>query len=230
MVFLAGSVPRQRAAYVWIQGPLENAIGLEGQRAANVGRIMTLDEVLTMSARMAAAAHAPAYEARYNANVDELDALIKATVAARTAELAQRNRGMRLVLDNVAQGFVTIDLAGVIAPERSAIVDRWFGAPAPAATLSDHLRAHAPDFAQWLALGLDELRDGALLAELVIAQLPGRFTAGAQTFDVAYSPIAQGAALDSLLVIVSEVTAKLATSAANGAARAARSSLLPFHA
>jgi two-component system chemotaxis sensor kinase CheA len=333
LVFLAGLALLLASAggYVWIQGPLADAIALDLQLARNTGRIMTLDEILTMSARMAAAAQAPAYEARYNAHVDELDQLIKATlalvpddevaravaatnaanlrlvdletrsfeldkhqhhaealalldgeryradktlyadgmrtafarmeaitaarraavarwaftlqiaavlalalvvavwlleqraqrrrarayareleatVAARTAELAQRNHGMRLVLDNLAQGFVTIGLDGVLAPERSAIVDRWFGAPDPGATLPGHLRRLAPDFAGWLELGLGELHDGVLPPELVIHQLPKRFTAGPLTLDVGYSAIG-GAKPESLLVIVSDVTANL---------------------
>src|SRR5262249_27719714 len=135
---------------------------------------------------------------------------LKATVAARTAELAKRNRGMQLVLDNVAQGFVTISLDGVIAPERSAIVDRWFGTPAPGATLPHYLSKPAPEFAEWLRLGLGELRDGVMPMELSIAQLPRRFAAGARTFDVAYSAVAAGDAVDSLLVILSDVTARIA--------------------
>src|ERR1051325_6582375 len=83
IVFVAGLslLLASAAAYIWIQSPLNNAISLERQLAKNIGRIMTLDEILTMSARMAAAAHNPAYEARYNANVDELDAVIKSTLA-----------------------------------------------------------------------------------------------------------------------------------------------------
>src|SRR5204862_3872888 len=48
-------------------------------------------------------------------------------ILERTAELDQINRGMRLVLDNVQQGFVTVSLDGVMSFERSAIVDRWLG-------------------------------------------------------------------------------------------------------
>ena len=39
-------------------------------------------------------------------------------VQARTAELDQRTRDMRMLLDNVQQGFVTIDRAGVLQAER----------------------------------------------------------------------------------------------------------------
>src|SRR5215831_898333 len=93
LVFLGGLVLLLAAAgaYVWIQGPLDDAISLERQLARNTGRIMTLDEILTMSARMAAAAKNPAYETRYNANVDELDALIKSTMALVPDEEAAKS-------------------------------------------------------------------------------------------------------------------------------------------
>jgi two-component system, chemotaxis family, sensor kinase CheA len=45
-------------------------------------------------------------------------------VQARTNELDARTRDMRLVLDNVDQGFITIDREGRMSNERSAIRDR----------------------------------------------------------------------------------------------------------
>jgi two-component system chemotaxis sensor kinase CheA len=133
-------------------------------------------------------------------------ATLEHKVEARTRELDERNRGMRLVLDNVDQGFLTIDLDGALASERSAIVDRWFGAPEPGARLGDHVGRHAPEFATWLALGLESVRDGFLPPELCFAQLPRRFTTGASTYDVAYSPIQRDDKLERILVIISDVT------------------------
>ncbi|MGN6107289.1 MAG: hypothetical protein ACTHU0_19430, partial [Kofleriaceae bacterium] len=112
-------------------------------------------------------------------------------VEARTAELDERNRGMRLVLDNVAQGFVTIDLAGAMASERSAIVDRWFGEPTAGMPFAELVRPHAPEFATWFEIGLDSVRDGILPIALCLDQMPRRFTAGERTFDVAYSAISR---------------------------------------
>ena len=225
---------------------------------------MTLDEVLTMSARMAASARNPSYEARYNAHVDELDArsrrpsawcpttgsrAVKSTDAAnlrlvdmetksfeldkagkhdealkliegdayaadkavyaqgmpqafallekltaartatverwaillqlaallalgivigawaleqrerrqqaaqyaaelevkveqRTAELGQRNRSMRLVLDSVQQGLIGVDQDGWMSSERSAIADRWFGGITEKTRFADYVRSH----------------------------------------------------------------------------------------
>jgi len=133
-------------------------------------------------------------------------ATLEQKVEARTRELDERNRGMRLVLDNVDQGFLTIDPHGALASERSSIVDRWFGAPEPGERLTGYIGRHAPEFATWLELGLESLRDGFLPPELCFAQLPTRFTAGASTYNVAYSPIQRDDELQRILVIVSDVT------------------------
>ena len=130
-------------------------------------------------------------------------------VETRTRELDERNRGMRVVLDNVAQGFLTIDLDGVLASERSAIVDRWFGAPEPGATFAAYIGHRAPEFATWFELGLDSVRDGFLPPELCIVQMPRRFTTGESTFEVEYSPIMRGDTPERILLIVSDVTERM---------------------
>jgi len=127
-------------------------------------------------------------------------------VEARTRELDDRNRGMRLVLDNVVQGFITIGLDGKMASERSAIVDRWFGEPAADATFSSYLAPHSTDLPAWFDLGLDSVRDDFLPLELCLEQMPKRFTAGPKTFEIKYSPIFKGDKLDRILLIVSDVT------------------------
>jgi two-component system chemotaxis sensor kinase CheA len=130
-------------------------------------------------------------------------------VEARTRELDDRNRGMRLVLDNVAQGFITMDLHGVMASERSAIVDRWFGAPQPGAGFGGLISAYNPDLAAWFELGLDSLRDGLLPADLCLHQMPKRFTAGPRTFAITYSPICRAGKAERMLLILSDVTEDL---------------------
>jgi hypothetical protein len=58
LVLLLGSA----SGYVWVQRPLRDTASAEKPLSKNIGRIMTLDEILTMSARMAAAAREPAFE------------------------------------------------------------------------------------------------------------------------------------------------------------------------
>ena len=319
------------AAYIWIQRPVRESIRLERQLARNVGRIMTLDEILTMSARMAAAARDSGYQERYNAHVDELDqliratvalapdadvaaavsstdeanqrliametrsfelsnggrheeallllesqpyradkavyahgmerafarlekltaagratmerraimlqilavaalalvlgawtmergrrrqaavqtALLEATVAERTRELAQRNQAMRVVLDAVQEGLIGIDTEGWISPERSAIVDRWFGPVTERLKFADYVRSHDPAFASWFELQLDQLREGLLPIEVCLDQMPGQIRLGERILQVSYEPILTNGACGGLLVVLDDITAKL---------------------
>ena len=57
-------------------------------------------------------------------------ARLEGLVRDRTAALEARNDDLRRVLDNVDQGFLTIDRQGNMSLERSAIIERWLG-PAP---------------------------------------------------------------------------------------------------
>ncbi len=135
---------------------------------------------------------------------------LEAKVEARTAELDARNRGMQLVLDSVAQGFITIDLDGTMAAERSAIVERWFGAVPPGTRFGELIRAHDDGYALWFGLGLDSLRGDFLPLALCLDQMPPRFTVGDRTFQVSYSPIGDAEPVRELLLVVSDVTTQVA--------------------
>jgi two-component system chemotaxis sensor kinase CheA len=129
-------------------------------------------------------------------------------ILERTAELDHINRGMRLVLDNVQQGFITVSLDGVMSFERSAIVDLWLGKARLEANLSEVIRPHDSGAAEWLDLGLAALRDGTLPLELLLAQLPKRMALGDRTLRLDYTPI-MGTGVMQLLVILTDVTDEL---------------------
>ncbi len=131
------------------------------------------------------------------------------------ATIDARNRDMRLVLDHVAQGFLTIDHHGVMSAERSAVLDRWFGVPAPGATLPALVRDRAPVLAEMLELGLGELRDNIMPAALVLDQMPRRSEIDGRTYDLAYLPIETPGAAPQLLVVISDVTDVLASELAD---------------
>jgi signal transduction histidine kinase len=145
---------------------------------------------------------------RKDAQLAEYAATLEVKVQQRTAELATRNQEMRLVLDNVAQGFITIDLHGTMAAERSAIVATWLGTP-PNTSLTDYLDPKNHNFAEFLRLGLGELRDGVLPHELLIDQLPKRLGFENRTFHFGYIPLLDGETLTGLLVVISDLTEQL---------------------
>jgi len=157
-----------------------------------------------------------------DAQLAEYASGLEKKVSERTTELARINSGMRLVLDSVEQGLLTIDLAGVMSPERSAVCDRWFGPAGPGQSFMNVVSLLDPDAAGWLRLGLEEIRDDALPLELLLAQLPARLSLGSRTLRLAYRPIyratapvpspAPGAAAtpDRLLVVLTDITEELA--------------------
>jgi len=130
-------------------------------------------------------------------------------VQARTTELDGRNRDMRLVLDNVGQGFMTIDRDGRLSSEHSAIVESWLGVPAPGMTLVELLARHSPEFATRVRLAWVEVIEDVLPLELTLLQMPALLAIGERHLRFEYKPIMQGERLEKALVVISDVTAEI---------------------
>ena len=93
-------------------------------------------------------------------------------IRVREARIGARNRDMRLVLDNVGQGFVTLDAAGTMSDERSRVIDEWFGAADPGTKLWDYLARVDGSVAQWFEIGWAAIGDDVLPLSLCLDQLP----------------------------------------------------------
>jgi two-component system chemotaxis sensor kinase CheA len=145
-----------------------------------------------------------------DAQLSDYAATLERKVEERTQQLDERNQGMRLVLDNVAQGFLTIDSHGVMAAERSRVVEEWLGPSEPGATLPAFLATHDEGFAKWLSLGLTELKEALLPTELVLDQIPKHLSVGNRIIEIAYRPIGVSETPERLLVVMTDVTDQLA--------------------
>ena len=131
-------------------------------------------------------------------------------VQARTVELDGRNRDMRLVLDNVGQGFVTMDRDGRLASEHSAIVETWLGKPEAGMTLGDLLTRHSPEFGARVRLGWAEVIEDVLPMDLALHQMPSLLMLGEHHLRFEFKPIMQGDRIEKALVVISDVTAEIA--------------------
>lgn len=135
-------------------------------------------------------------------------------VEARTREVREANAAMRVVLDHVSQGLMTMDLSGGCSPQRSAMLDTLMG-PMPASkSWADWVASADPTAGTWTQLGLDELAEDILPTEVVLGQMPSRISTERdgekQTFSVDYQPIqAADGQLGKLLVVVTDITEKL---------------------
>lgn len=124
--------------------------------------------------------------------------------------LAHANAEMRLVLDNVGQGFLNVDMQGMMASQRSAIVDRWFGAPQGDQRLWAWLAGHDPKFSAMLEVSWQQLVDNFLPVEVSAEMLPKHLNAGGRNYGVEYQPLLSATGEPTkVLVVISDITSRL---------------------
>jgi len=143
-------------------------------------------------------------------NLEEMNRTLEQKVAARTVELADKNRDMRLVLDNVDQGFVTLSPDGVMALERSRQLSAWFGDTDEQLPLWQYLARMNESFAAALELGWSQIADDFLPLDVCLAQLPERLTQEGRTWSLRYQPFFRDAKLEGVLVAIADITERLA--------------------
>ncbi len=128
--------------------------------------------------------------------------------------LDERNRAMRVVFDNVEQGFLTIGLDGEVGNERSMAIDRWFRAP----RLGEHIATFLEEFdrraAEWMAIGLEGLAEGFLPRELALDQLPKSLEARGHNFRLEYRCVGSVTGEVVVMLVITDQTEALRAEAA----------------
>lgn len=131
--------------------------------------------------------------------------------------LATAHAGMKRVLDNIDQGLLTIDRAGVVGASRSARVAEWFGALEPGRTLWELAERFQPGRGWLIEMGLLQLADGFMPVEVCLAQLQTTLRRNGTILDVVFHPVGDPETFESLLVVVTDVTARVAADEAERA-------------
>jgi two-component system chemotaxis sensor kinase CheA len=131
-------------------------------------------------------------------------------VERRTNELDGRNRALRLVLDNVDQGLLTLTLDGRPDRERSAVIDRWLAGLDEGPVWEAFARQDAAVGA-WFEDGWWMVQEGTLPLEVALDQLPKRLTQGERTLALDYKPVADASgAASKVLLMITDITAEVA--------------------
>jgi two-component system chemotaxis sensor kinase CheA len=133
-------------------------------------------------------------------------------VEQRTLALQRRNEAMRLVLDNVEQGLATIKPDGSIAPERSRAFNDWFS-DVPGSSFSAVLAQQDHNLQEWLQVGWEQVVEACLPLELAVAQMPKQVNVGGRHYALDYKAILERDELNGVLLVVSDVTAKIESDA-----------------
>jgi two-component system, chemotaxis family, sensor kinase CheA len=141
--------------------------------------------------------------------LENMNRTLEIKVEERTRELGQRNRDMRLVMDNVNQGFLTVSRSGKLAQERSAIVDQWFGSYDGDTLFNDYVAKVDPIYALSFRMGYEALIEDILPRELCIEQLPARLSREGREYRCSYFAISKGEQIDGLLIVINDVTSEL---------------------
>ena len=125
------------------------------------------------------------------------------------ARLDARSREVRVLLDSVDQGLVTVDVDGSISAERSARFDAWFDHPVPGRALWDLFPSLSPIARDSFAIGWSQLVEDAEPVELVLERLPSRIDTGSMILELRYVPTGEDPATRSVLVVVTDVTSRV---------------------
>lgn len=131
-------------------------------------------------------------------------------VEERTAALSARNRDMRMVMENVSQGFITVRKDGVMSPEHSAIVDEWFDPYKEGTTFQDFVGNVDSNFAEWFELAWDDLMEDIMPMEVVLDQMPVMMETRGRSLQFSYSAILdEEDKVMGLLVVIADITEHL---------------------
>jgi two-component system chemotaxis sensor kinase CheA len=133
---------------------------------------------------------------------ENLEQLVK----ERTAALQTRNQAMRLVLDNVEQGLVTIELDGTMSAERSRAFDEWFGTSDTQHSFADRLARGDALTCESLKAGWGQVTDGFLPLDVAIDQMPQHVAMDGRHYDLRFRAIVGQEGLRGALLVVSDVT------------------------
>ncbi|HET9931838.1 MAG TPA: HAMP domain-containing protein, partial [Polyangiaceae bacterium] len=111
------------------------------------------------------------------ATAREEKARLERLVAERTVALDRKNQDLKLVLDNVDQGFVTIDRDARLVGEHSRIIESWLGDVQNEQNLWDYLERAAPGARLNFSLCWTEVTDAVLPLEVTLHQMPRKLEA-----------------------------------------------------
>jgi hypothetical protein len=114
---------------------------------------------------------------------------------------------MRMVLDKVGQGLFSVDCAGRLLPERSAMVASWLGEPRKRDSLFTWLDRSFPGKGESFRAAWTALSEDSMSLAMRITQLPSEVEGQGQRFELAYEPVFEAGVLTRLLVVMTDVTA-----------------------
>lgn len=126
---------------------------------------------------------------------------LERTVADRTASL-------QTVLDSTGDGLLSVDLTGVLLPERSKVVSTWFGDSQPGSTLWSYVASDA-ETSESLALAIEQMSENILPFEVSADQAPKTIRRDDRTYAIEYREIRELGKLSRILILLRDITSEI---------------------
>jgi two-component system chemotaxis sensor kinase CheA len=140
-------------------------------------------------------------------------------VAERTVALHRRNAELLLVLDNVEQGFVTLDREGRPRGEHSRAIVNWFGPLSAQMDFAGWVFSRDAEAKRYFELGWEAMCEGFMPLDVMLEQLGRRVHVGSRIIDINYrliieddeeAPSTELTETSRVLVVMTDVTSEVA--------------------
>ena len=123
--------------------------------------------------------------------------------------IAQQNQQMELVLENMAQGFITVEVEGTMSGHRSLVLDEWLGKGKDGDKIWDYVARQDDACREWFKVCWEMLSDEILPIDMALEQMPRHLDVGERTLEFVYRPIMEGDVTTHILLVIDDVTQAL---------------------
>jgi methyl-accepting chemotaxis protein len=148
----------------------------------------------------------------------EESARLEKLVSTRTEQLKRKNRDLRLVLDNVDQGFVTVDRNARVVGEYSDVIRRWLGNVLAEQSLWSQLLPAGSRALRAYEMAWEQVVSDVLPVEAALGQMPRQTELEGRHLSFEYRALG-GEHFERVLVVISDVTAIVAREASEAESR-----------
>ncbi len=187
-----------RAALAVQRGDLDQHLALDGPRDEIGVLAHSFDAMVRRLRELIDHVHRTAREEKHR---------LEHLVRDRTQELGQRNIDLRCVLDNVDQGFITVDRDANVVGEQSRVVQTWLGEVVAGDCLWQSVDRVSHGMKARFDLAWSQLVEGDMPAEVSLAQMPHELSINARHLRFEYKPLGDDEDFERLLIVISDVTA-----------------------
>jgi two-component system, chemotaxis family, sensor kinase CheA len=130
-------------------------------------------------------------------------------IEERTETILEREKSIRLMLDNSGDGFLTINPLGEIGEQKSRILTAWFGENSTDLKIWDYLFRNSSLKPSSVQVLIESLFEDPQFLDLNLSQLPRNFRCADKFFALEFVPLFIEGELKNLMLVVIDETERI---------------------